>query len=588
MPGTFENRPDITESLLVKLAGIRAYERGADYFDEGRVGELFIQDDTISAEVDGTESYQVSLIYTQRGLSGACDCPASEGIDFCKHCVATALALKAQYRKMPLKKGADQKTVLTTWLEQQSKAEIIQHFVAVVTKDRNLRREWLLKAEKGLGRVDKSSLKKQITSALPLGKHLYEYPKVRAYFANTTMVMRELEESIGQLPTSERLELIGYAFQRLEQALDTIDDSGGFRYDTLNILNDAHRQMLKDAEWSDEESATYLLDLILDDGNMFYGEFPYDYTDCITPLCLEHFYSKAQKQWDALPPLTSDKWEAKRPYSRLESLLSTHVKEKNDKLALIAIKEKVAVSSHDYLRIAEIYFELGNYDQTQVWLDKAQSSDKFGHRKGRDLQLKLWQKTGRGQKATQEQWCYLQKTCLFDSYQKLLELAEQENDGTDWTTKTIGFLREQLDKYSTDAERVENMYKSPEFRNVSTTANTLAMIYLKQQDLDNAWQVVQSWRITNDNLLVLANALADDATDKNWARGVHLYRFVIDGVVSQTQNSAYQQAIRLLKDLAGKASTPDQREDLNKMVVALRSAYKPKRNFISLLAEAFP
>lgn len=593
MPTAVKDCLDITESLLVKLAGIRAYERGADYFDEGRVQGLIINDNQISAEVAASKSYQVTLIYNQHGLSGSCDCPASEGIYFCKHCVATALALKTQMKEKPLQKSTGQEKMLITWLEQQSKAEIIKHFVTVVMKDRHLRQEWLSRAGKGLGRIDKNTLKKQITAALPLNKHIYEYQKVRTYFAGVTIVMQEIELPIRNLAAPERLELIDYIFKRMDKVLETVDDSGGFRYDALNIMKELHQDTVKDLEWSDKEIATYLLDLSLTNDYYFYGKIPCDYANSISPSCLEQFYDKVQKRWNALPRLTSENWKAKEPYLKLETFLSYRAENNNDKQALIAIKEKIAVSANDYLRLGEIYLELENYDETQSCLDKARLSSQYDRHHERDLQFKLWQRTGQWDKAVQNQWCYFQQQYCFKDYQRLLELADQGSDKKDWTTEVINVLQKQLEKDKKGTADTKGTDKKTDKDTCSDSVHnskpdTLTMIYLQQQDLEQAWLVSRSWTLSDEQQLALAVALTDDSSEENWARGLQLYKPVIDSLVSKTQNDAYQKAISLLKPLADKATTSSRKMGWCRMLVTLRETHKRKRNFIVLLTESFP
>ena len=101
------SQPEISPALLKKLAGPRAYERGVDYYNNGHVEELTIDGDKVWAEVSGTEDYRVDLVYNQRGLTGGCDCPASEGIDFCKHCVAASLALKAELQNQAKQRSSE-------------------------------------------------------------------------------------------------------------------------------------------------------------------------------------------------------------------------------------------------------------------------------------------------------------------------------------------------------------------------------------------------------------------------------------------------------------------------------------------------
>lgn len=70
-------------------------DRGRDYFTVGRVGELrFLDDKTVSAEVDGSRMYRVKiLIDGDRILDWSCSCPYDLG-DICKHVVAVLFALK--------------------------------------------------------------------------------------------------------------------------------------------------------------------------------------------------------------------------------------------------------------------------------------------------------------------------------------------------------------------------------------------------------------------------------------------------------------------------------------------------------------
>lgn len=86
----------ITDSVLKKLAGHGAFERGVEYFNDGRVKGIDQQKDTYFATILGTEEYEVQLSVGSRGVDGFCSCPASEGVDFCKHCVAVALVIRSE------------------------------------------------------------------------------------------------------------------------------------------------------------------------------------------------------------------------------------------------------------------------------------------------------------------------------------------------------------------------------------------------------------------------------------------------------------------------------------------------------------
>jgi len=85
-----------TLDLVAALSGSRTFERGQDYYLAGRVRDLEVmpEDDEATAAVDGTEEYEVWIHLDPEGEPGySCDCPMGTGGDFCKHCVAVALAV---------------------------------------------------------------------------------------------------------------------------------------------------------------------------------------------------------------------------------------------------------------------------------------------------------------------------------------------------------------------------------------------------------------------------------------------------------------------------------------------------------------
>ena len=84
----------ISNDLLIRLAGKPAFNRGMDYYTGGHVLGFKQKGNMNTADVEGTEIYRVTLKWTSRQLDGTCDCPASDGFDFCKHCVAVTLTLR--------------------------------------------------------------------------------------------------------------------------------------------------------------------------------------------------------------------------------------------------------------------------------------------------------------------------------------------------------------------------------------------------------------------------------------------------------------------------------------------------------------
>jgi uncharacterized Zn finger protein len=81
------------EAALRRCAGNTWYVRGVTYVEE--VGDLCCTPTTVTATVQGTDSYEVRLSGDRGGLDGECSCPVGRKGDFCKHCVAVGLAALA-------------------------------------------------------------------------------------------------------------------------------------------------------------------------------------------------------------------------------------------------------------------------------------------------------------------------------------------------------------------------------------------------------------------------------------------------------------------------------------------------------------
>ena len=180
----------INDSLLKKLAGKAAYEKGVVYFKEGAVQDMSIKGRKILAEVQGGDLYHVTLNHNQRELTGACDCPASDGVDFCKHCVAVALtradqlSQECELQNQPTKKISEpekRKAILREHFNALDKQIVIEQLVNIIETDKQLRKEWQLKVQRK-NPISASELKKLINASIPLNKHLYRSGDVSRYF----------------------------------------------------------------------------------------------------------------------------------------------------------------------------------------------------------------------------------------------------------------------------------------------------------------------------------------------------------------------------------------------------------------------
>ncbi len=563
-------KPDITDHILIKLAGEGAFERGEDYYYRGVVGELNIRGNRISAEVEGSESYQVKLIYTQKNLEGSCDCPASDGIDFCKHCVATAMVLRQQLTEPVVKKGSKPVEIITAYLQKQSKDQLVAQLTQLINDDKNLRQEWLIKAENSLGLLDKKTIRKRITAAVPYNRNYYKYSQVRQYFATIEQTFEQLEEPIGKLSAEDQVELLNYAFERINKAQETVDDSGGFRYGVIGQIQALYFEAFGKLELSDEAKAEYMLKLLIKDDSD-HGNIPEDYSEYVSEECLNLFDQKVQTRWDALPKLTSDDWDAYKPYSPLLRTLEVKPRSQNDLPTLIKLYKKVARHPRDYIRLAQWHIELKQYDEAQIFVTSIQRLDKHGRiDEAHILQQSILLATDRKEEALEQQWEAFKNTPVLRAYETLKDIAIKAHSDKDWKQTVCHWLQQHIAVQGRSYQHQQKL-------------DCLLLIYLSEKEIDQAWELANEYPFDLPLLHEMAIHLHYDLE-----RATTIYAKMAETHVSFGSNDRYHTAIALLKELNDLTDTPEHQSTMSQVLQQMRVKFKAKRNFIKWLNEAFP
>ncbi|KEQ18008.1 SWIM zinc finger family protein [Endozoicomonas numazuensis] len=564
------DRPEITDQQLVKLAGEKAFTRGKGYYQEGRVGDLSVHGQRVSAEVMGNEVYQVNLVYTQSALDGSCECPASDGIDFCKHCVSVAMVLRDKVSVPHVKKGAQAADVLEAYLLQMPKEELVGHLVDMIDSSRSVREEWLLKAETSLGIMDRKTIRKRITAAIPYNRHYFRYAQVRQYFANIEHVFSVLEPPLKKLAATDQMELLDYATSRIVRALETVDDSGGFRFDPVAQIQRLYVDAFSALNWSEDQKAEHLIQLLLQDEDEWHGRIPDDFSEVMSAECLDAFLAIAQARWDKLPRLKSDNWRDRFAYDRLLRVLQVVPTLENDYKTLIHLYKKIARTEEEYLVIARSYMELGEYDDAQNYLDRARQNSRFSESAEiHELQQQLLLKTGRSSEALQDVWEQFTESPTLSTFEHLTELSGQLADQDDWRQKAIDWLK----------ERVANTRGYHHYR----VLNTLMMTYLSESDLESAWQLVSDASPDVALLYELRKHFRQDGE-----RSRFIYEKLVQHCVEKKTNKSYQEAVELLVECQQILVELNQQQVFIQWLNKLKEAYKIKRNFIGFLNEQFP
>ena len=565
----------ISYSTLKGLAGDAAYKRGEAYFRDGRVAEMDVSGSMIHAVVEGTENYVVSLRHTAKIFEGSCNCPASDNFDFCKHCVAAGLKYLDQLEAREVLKSSGKQDLLRNYLQSLDKTALVNHLLTHIEEDRQLREEWMLKAELAAGKLDAKSFRKRITSALPYRRNLYRYRDVRSYFARVDVLTQQFTELAPRFSAAEVLALVDYALKRMSKVLEHVDDSGGFRLDSQERLWALHNLAVAEVDWSKPRIAKYLLDIYLDEAAEMYPEIPGEYCDVLGAEGLECLVALARERWDAMDPPKArggpeSEWQMLAAYRPLQRLLVDAARQEKDIETEIEVLAKTAIQSDHMLDISSRALAAGRMEQAVEWYEKAVKHKPDAGRwymRERLANHKIDILCGQGKfaEAMERLWAMFSKNPSMQTFNRLLKVANDGGDTTDWHQKAIDLLIE----------------GTPDRRGIGVD-EIIVDLLLGKGEVEKAVAFAGENRLPEYTVLEVARAATDISEEV-----LNLYLTSAELNIRSGQNNGYREAIALLGEVEQRM--PDSMADQFQVELCrIHTQYRAKRNFRQWLEEAYP
>jgi uncharacterized Zn finger protein len=551
---------------LRRLAGEGPFERGARYFEEGRVTNLMAQGDRTTATVQGSLAYRVELRHTPRLLEGSCNCPASDGFEFCKHCVAVALASRAQAEELDaLAAGRPQDRILA-FLARQPHGMLVEFLMDAASSQSALRDRLLLQADVMTGKIDARYLKKQITAATPM-RDIWERHQVVEYFERIETTLAGIRSIASEVPAEDMLTTVLHGFGRLNQALERVDDSGGDRWAAQHDLRELHIQALLRLDLPPEKRAEHLLDLTLQDPADQFVNLLEDYADVLGEQGLAAYFELVQSRLDAMPTLAfGADVEQTYPYLQLAGFLRDRAEAADDVPALIELAKRTCTTGRDYNRIATLYVRLPDLDEALGWLDKA---DAVSETRGRDLALRVAVHTAREEwlAALAAQRTVFESQASETSYQTLQALAVRAGVAERVQAEAKRFLRGKLQGLPWQREPY---------------AVTLAAILRGDGKTLESFDIIREHVVDPERLLGVMSWFEEQAPSLQG----ELVARAIEGFIGSKKKRGYRKAVDLLRESRDLfEQMGDQAFDT--FVAGLRARHRAKRNLTAML-DALP
>ncbi|MGH9657016.1 MAG: SWIM zinc finger family protein, partial [Bryobacteraceae bacterium] len=232
-------------AVVRRLAGERSYERGLNYYSDGRVETLAEVAGGIRAVVGGTRDYTVNLSSDEGVLNYDCDCPYGSDGAFCKHCVAAALAwlnrdtapAKAKPRgKVKEITLADAAKVL----RDEDKDTLMRMMLEWAKDDDRLHERLLQYAARRSGPESGVAAASRAFERAVRVHDFVHYREASAWARGVDDAIDNITRLLQDGQAAAVIELCESALQRLVSAAGAIDDSDGHLSVLRDRLQDIH------------------------------------------------------------------------------------------------------------------------------------------------------------------------------------------------------------------------------------------------------------------------------------------------------------------------------------------------------------
>lgn len=561
-------------AALKKLAGSAVFAHGESYFNSASVSRLKMIDDVISARVAGSYTYSVELWDEGDGLEYDCSCPHGAEGNFCKHCVAVGLAWLAEnggagVAKSGRKKKSNPWKEITDFVGLQDAATITEWLLETAKRDDVLYEHLLLKARCAVGPASTiKGFRAAIDRAVETGGYV-DWHEMPTFAAGLDNIAATLDELLQQGQAAALVELAEYAITRVESVCEYVDDSNGEMSDVLERLGELHYKACLAARPDPAELAERLFKYEMDGG---YDAF-YDSLRCYAKVLgkegAARYKQMAEDEWRKVAPLTSESGRGNfgGHHWRITRIMENLAELSGDVEALVAVKSRDLSSAWNYLGIAEIYRSHRQHDRALEWAANGVKAfpDKPDDRL-RDFLAEEYLRRKRNDEAMKLIWVQFTERPGLEQYKKLHHFAGKAKCWPAYREQALKLLDQLI-----ASESGKRLYHS--------SAAILVEIHLWEKNAEAAWGASSRGVITDQLWLTLAI----EREKEHPGDAVPIYRRLIEKTVEQTNNTAYAEAIKLMKMIKPLLPRLDSPADFGQYIALLRAKYKAKRNFMKLL-----
>ena len=576
---------------VLALAGERFLERGQRYAAEGRVRAIDEDDSAIAGIVSGTHDYEVRIWVEGDDLAYACDCPIGVDGTFCKHLVALAVAwLGESADRLSTKRPAprqsrDRPRPITmadvrAYLDGQDHGTLVEMILAEADRDDRLRDRLLLRttmaAAAGAGA---GQIRRAIDRAVRVGSFV-DYAGAYDFARGIHDAIDLVEDLLRDGQPAVVIELSEHALRRVEQVLESVDDSDGEMGGLLERLQELHLVACRAARPDPDELAARLFAWELgDEWDVFRGA-PETYAGVLGADGLATYRRLAEAEWAKVPAFGPGSGEG-RPHSsrryRVTSIMESLARAAGDVDELLAVKSRDLSGAHRFLEIAQVCLDAGREDEALDWAERGvRAFPTATDGRLRAFLAELYHRRSRPDEAMALIWAEFVEHPELARYQLLKAHADRVDAWPTWRTRALEAVRASVVDEQRAARPARNRWERP------ADGSALVRIYLWEGELEPAWQEAVVLGCSD----ALWHELAVKRESDYPADALPIYQREVDSLLETKRKDGYEAAVKLLRRIRALMIRLDRQHDFAPYLASVRTAHGRKRNFTKLLDNA--
>lgn len=553
-------KPRFDVAVLREQAGAKVFARGEEYHRDGQVDLLSVERDRVLARVLGSEDYRTVLTRRGKKIGGECSCPAFRDWGFCKHMVATGLAAN-EVTDDGREEGPSVLDRIRAHLKQKGVDALVEMVVELAERDTALFRK-LDVAATASSTGDVKRLEKQLRRAIDGATRtggFVGYDETDDWADNVGAALDAIAQLVDGQHAALALKLALHAIDRIEDAMEEIDESGGHGNGLLEQAGDIHLAACLAAKPDPVALARELFPRQLHGQYDTFYRAAVRYDEALGEAGLAEYRRLALEAWEKLPPPARKPEKNEKDPSVLVDILDFFAERDGDVETRIALRSRSLSTSSDYLTLAKFCLAEGRKEEALRHGEEGLWMFEDGRPDERLVLFvgDLLAKAGRKEDAVTRLWNAFEKAPSLDLYRQIRKLG-----GKTARERALTYLEA---KAAASRPMTGDM-----------SVSTFIRVLMEEKMYDAAWTALRSHPEMGP---YLTGPLAEASEETHPQEALAAHARNVEFHIKNGGNTGDKEACRLIARMARLRDPAAQAQ----YVASLKERHRLKRNFLKLL-----